>query len=88
MQFAKMASRSSDLGVEAFVRFIALISISLGFMNLLPVPGLDGGHLVFVGIEAILRRELPTSIKIRIQQVGMALLLMLMAFVLYLDLTR
>lgn len=88
VQIAKMASRSSDLGVEAFVRFIALISISLGVMNLLPVPGLDGGHLVFVGIEAVLRRELPTSIKIRIQQVGMALLLMLMAFVLYLDLTR
>ncbi|MEN9281894.1 MAG: hypothetical protein RL594_829 [Bacteroidota bacterium] len=88
VQIAKMASRSSDLGVEAFVRFIALISISLGVMNLLPVPGLDGGHLVFVGIEAILRRELPTSIKIRIQQIGMALLLMLMAFVLYLDLTR
>jgi regulator of sigma E protease len=57
-------------------------------MNLLPLPGLDGGHLVFVAIEAVIRREIPTSVKIRIQQVGMAMLLALMAFVLYLDLSR
>jgi regulator of sigma E protease len=54
----------------------------------LPLPGLDGGHLVFVGIEAIIRREVPTSIKIRVQQVGMTLLLALMAYIFYLDLTR
>jgi regulator of sigma E protease len=88
IRIAQLASRSSDMGIESFLRFMALISISLGVMNLLPLPGLDGGHLVFVGIEAIIRRELPTAFKIRVQQVGMALLLMLMAFVLYLDLTR
>jgi regulator of sigma E protease len=57
-------------------------------MNLLPLPGLDGGHLVFVGIESIIRREIPTNIKMRFQQVGIALLLLLMVFVFYLDLTR
>ena len=57
-------------------------------MNLLPLPGLDGGHLVFVGIEAVIRRELPTNFKIRVQQIGFVLLLLLMAFVFYLDLTR
>ena len=88
IRIAQMASRSSDLGIESFLRFMALISISLGVMNLLPLPGLDGGHLVFVAIEAVIRREIPTSVKIRIQQVGMALLLSLMAFVLYLDLSR
>lgn len=88
IRIAQMASRSSDLGVESFLRFMALISISLGVMNLLPLPGLDGGHLVFVGIEAIIRRELPTAFKIRVQQIGVALLLMLMVFVLYLDITR
>ncbi|MBK6290649.1 MAG: RIP metalloprotease RseP [Ignavibacteria bacterium] len=88
IQIAKMASRSSDLGLEAFLRFMALISISLGVMNLLPLPGLDGGHLVFVGIEAVIRREISTNVKIRFQQVGIALLLILMAFVFYLDLTR
>jgi len=88
IRIAQMASRSSDLGLDAFLRFIALISISLGVMNLLPLPGLDGGHLVFVAIEAVTRREIPTNIKIRFQQVGIALLLLLMAFVFYVDLTR
>jgi regulator of sigma E protease len=88
IRIAQMASRSSDLGLEAFLRFMALISISLGVMNLLPLPGLDGGHLVFVGIEAVIRREIPTNIKIRFQQVGIALLLLLMAFVFYIDLSR
>lgn len=88
IQIAKMASRSQEAGAEPFLRFMALISISLAVMNLLPLPGLDGGHLLFVGIEAIIRRELPTNFKIRVQQVGFALLLLLMAFVFYLDLTR
>jgi regulator of sigma E protease len=57
-------------------------------MNILPLPGLDGGHLVFVGIEAVIRREIPTSIKIKVQQVGIYMLLALMVFVFYLDLTR
>jgi regulator of sigma E protease len=67
---------------------MAGLSVSLAVINLLPLPGLDGGHLVFVGIEAIIRREVPTSIKIRVQQVGMTLLLALMAYIFYLDLTR
>lgn len=88
IQIAKMASRSQDAGAEPFLRFMALISISLAVMNLLPLPGLDGGHLLFVGIEAVIRRELPTQFKIRVQQIGFVLLLLLMAFVFYLDLTR
>ncbi len=88
MQIAKMASQSMDAGAEPFLRFMALISISLAVMNLLPLPGLDGGHLLFVGIEAVIRRELPTQFKIRVQQIGFVLLLLLMAFVFYLDLTR
>jgi len=88
IRIAQMASRSSELGAEAFLRFMALISISLAIMNLLPLPGLDGGHLVFVGIESIIRREIPTNIKMRFQQVGVAVLLALMVFVVYLDITR
>ena len=57
-------------------------------MNILPLPGLDGGHLVFVGIETVIRREIPTGIKIKVQQVGIYMLLALMVFVFYLDLTR
>jgi len=87
IKIAKMASRSQELGWDAFLRFMALISISLAVMNILPLPGLDGGHLLFVIIEAIIRREIPSTVKIRVQQVGMVLLLALMAFVIYLDLT-
>lgn len=87
VKIAKMAAASSERGLEPFLRFMALISVSLAVMNLLPLPGLDGGHLVFVAIEAIIRREIPTAIKIRIQQVGIILLLALMAFILVLDLT-
>jgi regulator of sigma E protease len=83
-----MAAKSSEMGLEPFLRFMALISISLAVMNILPLPGLDGGHLVFVGIEAVIRREIPTSIKIKVQQVGIYMLLALMVFVFYLDLTR
>lgn len=88
IRIAEMAAASSERGLEPFLRFMALISVSLAVMNLLPLPGLDGGHLVFVAIEAVIGREIPTNVKIRIQQVGMMLLLALMAFVLYLDLTR
>lgn len=88
IRIAEMAGQSSERGLRDFIAFMALISISLGVMNLLPLPGLDGGHLVFVGIESIIRREIPTNVKIRFQQVGIALLLLLMVFVFYLDLTR
>ena len=88
IRIAQMASKSQELGLEPYLRFMALISISLGVMNLLPLPGLDGGHLVFVGIEAVLRREISTKIKMRFQQAGFALLILLMVFVFYLDLTR
>jgi regulator of sigma E protease len=87
IKIARMASRSQDAGLDVFARFLALISISLAVMNLLPLPGLDGGHLMFVGIEAIIRREIPTKVKIRVQQAGLLLLLVLMAYVFYLDLS-
>jgi regulator of sigma E protease len=88
IRIAEMAAKSSEMGLEPFLRFMALISISLAVMNILPLPGLDGGHLVFVGIEAVIRSEIPTSIKIKVQQVGIYMLLALMVFVFYLDLTR
>jgi regulator of sigma E protease len=88
IKIAQMASRTQELGIEPFLRFMALISISLAVMNLLPLPGLDGGHLVFVGIEAVIRREISNTIKILFQQVGIAILLLLMVAVFYLDLTR
>lgn len=88
IRIAQMASQSAEFGLEAFLRFMALISISLAVMNLLPLPGLDGGHLVFVAIESVIRREISPVVKMRFQQIGVALLLAFMAFIFYLDLTR
>ena len=88
VQIAQTAKKAADGGFEVFLGFLALISISLAVMNLLPLPGLDGGHLVFVAIESVIRKDVSTTVKMRIQQVGVALLLAFMAFVLYLDVTR
>lgn len=88
IRIAEMAGEQSTQGLDAFLGFMAGLSVSLAVINLLPLPGLDGGHLVFVAIEAVIRREVSTSIKIRVQQVGMTLLLALMAYIFYLDLTR
>jgi len=88
IRIAQMAGEQSSAGLDAFLIFMAGLSVSLAVINLLPLPGLDGGHLMFVLIESIIRREISTAIKIRVQQVGMALLLSLMAYIFYLDLTR
>ncbi len=85
VRIAQMATRSAEVGVLSFLAFMALLSISLAVMNILPFPALDGGHLIVLLYEAITRKPLPHIIQIRIQQVGMAILLGFMMFVLYND---
>ncbi len=85
VKIAQLAKRSADSGIIQFFGFLALLSISLALLNILPFPALDGGHLVFLGFEAIFRREVPSKIKIVIQQAGIILLLVFMAFVIYND---
>ncbi len=85
---SKMAGESARGGLLTFFNFMALLSLNLGILNLLPIPVLDGGHLVYLVIEGIIRREIPTKVKLIIQQVGMVLLLALMIFVIYNDLFR
>ncbi len=82
IEIAEMAKKASDMGWGQFLLFTALISVNLGVINLLPIPALDGGHLVVVAIEAVIRRELSIKAKTIIQQVGMFLLFGLMGFVL------
>jgi regulator of sigma E protease len=65
---------------------MALLSLSLAFLNILPIPALDGGHLVIIFIEAGIRRELSQKVKMGIQKVGMAVLLSLMLFMVFNDL--
>ena len=64
---------------------MALLSISLAVMNILPFPALDGGHLILLVYELVAKKPLPHKIQIRIQQVGMVILLSFMVFVLYND---
>jgi regulator of sigma E protease len=85
---AKMATRSAEIGVISFLGFMALLSMNLAILNLLPFPALDGGHAMFLVYEAIFRREIPNKVKIALQQVGFVLLLVFMAFVLYNDIIR
>lgn len=85
VRIAQMANRSAESGIVSFMGFMALLSISLALLNVLPFPALDGGHLVFLAYEAIFRREVPTRVKLILQQAGMVLLLVFMAFVIYND---
>jgi regulator of sigma E protease len=85
---AKVAGASASGGLEAFVSFLALLSVSLGVLNLLPVPMLDGGHIVFYMAELIRGKPLPESVQIAAVKIGMVLLLMLMIVAFYNDISR
>ena len=88
IMIAQMAGDSAKAGIGSLIFFIALISINLAVINLLPIPVLDGGHLLFFFIEAL--KGSPVSIKIRevAQQVGLFILILLMILVFYNDITR
>lgn len=85
---ADYAGQSAQIGWVSYLAFIALISISLGVLNLLPIPLLDGGHLMYYMIEIV--KGTPVSIQVMEigQNIGMGLLFLLMAFALYNDFTR
>ncbi|HIJ82495.1 MAG TPA: RIP metalloprotease RseP [Desulfuromonadales bacterium] len=88
IMIADMAGKMAESGGASFMAFIALISINLGILNLLPVPVLDGGHLLFFFVELIFRRPVPLKIREYGQQIGMAMLLGLMVLAFYNDIFR
>jgi len=88
IMIAQLAGESARSGLATLLGFMAIISVNLGFVNILPIPALDGGHLIVILIEGVLRRELSDNTKIRIQQVGLALILMLTVLVLFNDISR
>ncbi|MFL6634120.1 MAG: RIP metalloprotease RseP [Massilia sp.] len=85
---ADVAGQTARSGLEPFLEFIAFISISLGVMNLLPIPVLDGGHLLYYSLEVLTGRPLPARIGEIAQRAGVGLLFMLMALAVFNDLVR
>lgn len=85
---AQLSGESARQGIGEFLFFIAFVSVSIGFLNILPFPVLDGGHIVIVIIESIIRRQIPLKVKLAIQQAGMAALLLLIIVVSYHDIVK
>ena len=85
---ADLSGRFARAGLEEFLGFMAILSINLAILNLLPIPVLDGGHLVFLGIEAVRGRPLSFEQRMRLTQVGFVFIILLMAWALGNDILR
>ena len=85
---AGYASESFSSGYTNFLGLLAMLSISIGILNLLPIPMLDGGHLMYYLVEFVTRRPIPDKVQLIFQQVGMVFLILLSIFALYNDLLR
>ncbi|WP_415904484.1 sigma E protease regulator RseP [Neptuniibacter sp. QD48_55] len=85
---AKVAGSSASLGVEYYIGFLAYLSISLGILNLLPIPVLDGGHLLYYAVELVTGRPVSENIQLLGLKIGMAMLLSLMFVALFNDFMR
>ena len=88
LSIAEFAGQSARLGAAQFLSFLGLVSLSLGLLNLLPVPVLDGGHLLYYFAEWVRGRPLPERLRMLGQQVGLAALLALTVLAFYNDITR
>ncbi|MEQ9465570.1 MAG: RIP metalloprotease RseP [Haliea sp.] len=85
---AKVASASAKSGLESWIGFLALLSVSLGVLNLLPIPVLDGGHLLYYTVELLAGRPVPEKIQALGYQLGLFMILGIMALALYNDFAR
>ena len=88
VQIAGFAGETAKLGIIPFLSFVALISISLGALNLLPIPVLDGGYLLYYVVELLKGSPVSDSVIAFTQRIGLVLLTALMAFALYNDIHR
>ena len=88
LMIAQMAGEQAKAGIVNFVWFIALLSVNLGIINLFPIPVLDGGHLLFFGIEAVTGKSVSEKLREKLVQFGAAMLVALMVFVFYNDIVR
>ena len=85
VKIAQYAGQSAEGGLLSFLGFMAMLSITLAIINILPFPALDGGHFVFLLYEGIFRKPVSHKIQIVVQNVGFIILMAFMAFVVYND---
>jgi regulator of sigma E protease len=88
VSIAEFAGDSAAMGITAYLAFLAVISVSLGVLNLMPVPLLDGGQVVYQAVEAVKGSPLSERAQLFGQQVGIALLVVLMSLAFYNDISR
>ena len=82
------AGRAAQEGLISFLGLIAILSVNIAYINILPIPGLDGGHIALILIESLIGRKLSVKARIRIQTIGMIILLSLMVFLIGNDISR
>ena len=85
---ADYAGQTARIGMISFLSFIAFISISLGVMNLLPIPVLDGGHLLYYSLELLTGRPVPQRVGEIAQRAGLGILMVMMAVAMFNDIAR
>jgi regulator of sigma E protease len=88
LTIAEQAGQSAQRGLFAYTSFLALISVSLGLLNLLPLPMLDGGHLMYYLWESLTGKPVSVAWQRGLQKVGLALLIFIMSLAFFNDLTR
>jgi regulator of sigma E protease len=88
ISIADAAGKTASIGIVYFLKFLAIVSISLGVLNLLPVPILDGGHLLYFLVEAVKGSPLSEETLAKGQAIGLVMLLGLMTLALYVDILR
>ena len=88
IMIGEMAGNAAQAGLGSFLFLMALISVNLAYINILPIPGLDGGHIALILIEVLMGRKLSVKARIRIQSFGMFILLTLMVFLILNDIIR
>jgi regulator of sigma E protease len=85
---ADMSGMAAEMGWVAVFNLMAMISLNLGLLNLMPVPVLDGGHIAILAVEGLARRDFSIRVKERILMAGFALIMLLMVTVIYNDIAR
>jgi regulator of sigma E protease len=85
---AELAGSAAKISLTALFQTMAMLSLNLGLINLLPVPVLDGGHIAILAVEGVTRRNLSVRVKERILLAGAALIILLMVTVIYNDVVR